>query len=233
MEPVWYGYSVLEDGLIAYQEEYNGLWGIASAEGKILSKPQWEGVGNYAEGYLAVQKNGDSGYVTIEGVPVGPIIWDHVTSFSEGLAAVCMNDKWGYINAQGETVIPVQYSTAAPFKDGWAYVGNMYINREGVPVLENISESLGDSFDQNGLAAIGRRKSSSNYEIYGHYDKQGNYYGYYNNHWFALAYTPSFEEVLERAYDENAHVIWYFSPVKPRVVDGGLHLVNNAGEILY
>ncbi|MBE5786093.1 MAG: hypothetical protein E7324_00970 [Clostridiales bacterium] len=232
-QPAWRSFKFLGNDLFAYQDYSNGLWGFVNAKGEKLSEAHWNEVGTYAEGYIAVKENGDWGFVSAAGITAGPVIWDGVTFFSEGLAAVCMDDKWGYIDTQGKVVIPLQYKRANPFKNGFAYAGYGYIDPSGAQIMEYYPESLLGGFDEYGLAIMGKG-SNNKYDFYGHFDRNGNQYGY-NPKPISTYFSsiPSEEEIKQSALKKNPHLVWYFNPVKPLEIDGVLHLINPDGEILY
>lgn len=224
----WYSLKYVGESILAFQDKYNGLWGLMDCQGNILTQPRFEWVGQFKESFLSVKEYGDYGFIDRSMNPVGFIIWDQVSDFSEGMAAVRIDGLWGFIDATGEVVIPVQYKSVESFHQGVAKADYSIIDKTGQKRTEPVYETYARCFDERGLALMGERGSYENFILNGHLAADGNYYGFQMQ--ADLGTNP---DLPEGAYNRNHHLVWLDCPVKPLTVDYKLHLVNNDGEIIY
>ncbi len=104
--------------------QQNGKWGYIDNTGKVMIRPQFDGVEEFSEGLAAFEnEDGKHGYIDETGKIVIAAKFDSFTSFSEGLAAVSQDLKWGYIDKSGRWTIPNEFIGGRPFSDGLALVG--------------------------------------------------------------------------------------------------------------
>jgi hypothetical protein len=158
-------------------------WGFIDTSGAVVINAQFDAVGNFSEGLVAVAFDTDKtrhdcvdcsldqhwGFIDKTGKMVVQPQYSAVSSFSEGLAAV-MNEegKWGYIDTNGQLVIPFTFQSARQFSDGLApaavnqKVG--YIDKKGNFVIKP-QFTIAGSFS-GGLAAV-RRGGKTGYMILG------------------------------------------------------------------
>ncbi|MCB0518284.1 MAG: WG repeat-containing protein [Lewinellaceae bacterium] len=111
-------------------------YGLIDTLGRLAVGVQYEQIGSFGEGRLAVKRQGNWGFVDRNGREVVPCRFDEVSTFSEGWAAVRIGSKWGYIDRNGNEELDFQFSKAGNFSNGLApakkegpYFG--YINRQG------------------------------------------------------------------------------------------------------
>ena len=80
-----------------------------SVDGKIVMKPSYMGVLDFAEGLARVWKGGLFGFVNRRGEEVIPCKYELAMDFAHGAAAVRIGDKWGYIDRAGEWLVEPVY----------------------------------------------------------------------------------------------------------------------------
>jgi hypothetical protein len=131
-------------------------YGLIDTLGQLAVRLDYDEIGSYREGRLAVKRNGMWGFVDRNGLEVIPCRFRMVENFSEGLAAVKLGRHWGYIDKQGNVELPFSFIRAGNFQDGmaWAYQGGQYgyIDRQG-------SWKIAPAFDkahdfENGIARV-------------------------------------------------------------------------------
>lgn len=101
-----------------YKEEQK--YGLIDTLGRIAVGVQYDEIGSFNEGRLAVKLHGHWGFADANGREVVPCRFDEVGLFSEGLAAVRIGNKWGYIDKQGNVILRIQFSKAGEFHNGLA-----------------------------------------------------------------------------------------------------------------
>ena len=94
--------------------------------------------------------------ITRPPVYVIPPQYQDAREFHEGLAAVKSNDRWGYIDYLGRIAIPFVHRVpeAGDFSEGFAFVGDHYIDTEGLPAFTIIDEDTDERIEKvfnNGL----------------------------------------------------------------------------------
>ena len=109
--------------------------GLIDTLGHLTIRTEFEDLGSFSEGRLAVRCNGTWGYVDRDGLEVIPCRFDEARPFHEGLAAVRQGNKWGFIDKLGNWILKPQYSRVGHFRQGRAWAtgqgGIGYINPEG------------------------------------------------------------------------------------------------------
>jgi hypothetical protein len=125
----------------------NGKWGFLNESGVAIVPLQYEFVGEFAEGLVAVVGKTKAGFrlgfVNNQNDTIVPLQYDvrdgvyQKTQFQQGLALVGQAGKLGYINTAGKVVVPFQYAQAHPFSEGRAWVSDDYALQ---PVWKLINE---------------------------------------------------------------------------------------------
>lgn len=151
-------------------------YGLIDSLGQLAVNAQYEELGSFTEGRLAVKRNGQWGFVDRHGLEVVPCRFDEVSEFSEGLAAVRIGSKWGYIDKNGNEELPFEFSKAGPFGNGLAPAKKAgpffgYIDRSGNWVIEP-EFPRAHPFDR-GVAVV--EKITGEYLRAGLIDTNGNY----------------------------------------------------------
>lgn len=102
-------------------------YGLIDSAGNLTVRTEYDEIGLFREGRLAVKRNGLWGFVNVDGVEVIPCRFEEVKPFSEGLAAVRLGRYWGFVNHLGEEVIDFKYLRVGDFAEGLAlaYDGQM------------------------------------------------------------------------------------------------------------
>ena len=100
--------------------------------------------------------------------------------FHEGLAAVKSEDRWGYIDYLGRIAIPFIYKVpeAGDFSEGFAFVGDHYIDTEGVAAFAQIDEDTDERIEKffaNGLPFSQGLAAVQSGGQWGFIDLAGNY----------------------------------------------------------
>jgi WG containing repeat len=116
-------------------------YGLIDTLGQLAVGVQYENIGSFSEGRLAVKRNGIWGFVDKNGREVVPCRFDEVGSFSEGWAAVRLGSKWGFIDRNGVVELDFQFSKAGMFSNGLAPAKREgphfgYIDRQGKWAIE-------------------------------------------------------------------------------------------------
>jgi len=96
-------------------------YGLIDTLGQLAVNAVYEEIGSFAEGRLAVKRDGRWGYVDREGQELIPCQFAEVRNFSEGLAAVRRDKNWGFIDLQGKEVIAFHFEKLGDFQDGLAW----------------------------------------------------------------------------------------------------------------
>jgi len=110
-------------------------YGIIDTLGQVLVDLQYDEIGHFSEGRLAVRRNGLWGFVNQYGQEIIPCRFRTVNPFQEGLATVKLSSTWGVIDKQGDKVIDFKFSKIGNFVNGLVWVNQKYkigfINKEG------------------------------------------------------------------------------------------------------
>lgn len=151
-------------------------YGLIDSLGRLAVSAQYEAIGSFTEGRLAVKRNNHWGFVDRNGLEVVPCRFDEVAQFSEGLAAVRIGSKWGYIDKNGHEELPFVFSKAGRFGNGLAPAKKAgpcygYINRSGQWAIQP-QYPMAHAFDR-GVAIV--EKHTGEYLRAGLIDTSGNY----------------------------------------------------------
>ncbi|MBK8566382.1 MAG: WG repeat-containing protein [Saprospiraceae bacterium] len=116
-------------------------YGLIDTLGQLTVGVQYEDIGSFSEGRLAVKRNNVWGFVDSNGREIIDCRFDEVGPFSEGLAAVRLGSKWGYIDRYGSVELEFQFSKASRFSSGLAPAKREgphfgYIDRTGKWAIE-------------------------------------------------------------------------------------------------
>ena len=65
---------------------------------------EFDYVGKFKEGFVAVQKDGKWGYINTKGEQIVEYEFNDARDFYEGFAPVQKDGEWGYINTKGYPV---------------------------------------------------------------------------------------------------------------------------------
>ncbi len=96
-------------------------YGLIDSSGNLTVRTEYDEIGLFREGRLAVKRNGLWGFVNVDGVEVIPCRFAEVRPFSEGLAAVRLGRYWGFVDPLGEVLIDFQYLRVGDFVEGLAF----------------------------------------------------------------------------------------------------------------
>jgi len=97
-------------------------YGLIDTLGQLTVSAIYEEIGSFADGRLAVKRQGLWGFVDRYGLEVIPCRFKEVLNFSEGKAAARLGNKWGFIDINGDTAVPFVYLHAGNFQQGVAWV---------------------------------------------------------------------------------------------------------------
>ncbi|MCL6508436.1 MAG: WG repeat-containing protein, partial [Bryobacteraceae bacterium] len=151
----------------------NGEWGFVDTTGKWVIDPQFEFVGNFADGLAPVTVGGRTGYIDQKGRFVVNPQYDLGDEFSEGYAMFSSGNKFGFIDRKGRVMAEATFLGASHFSEGLAPIKTVdgwgFIDRTGKMVISPQFDTA-ESFE-NGLARV----TIGNYEAY--IDKAGAYIG--------------------------------------------------------
>ena len=133
-------------------------YGIIRDNNNVILPSEFDHIGKFSDGLVAVEKNNKYAYYNHNGDMVLPFRYDIASEFINGIACVRQNGKYMYIDKSGEKVIPEVYSLAYSFTDSGLAVINANgkygcINREGVYVIPAEYEEI-ESFNSEGLALV-------------------------------------------------------------------------------
>jgi len=182
--PDAYNYSANPDEKLKFPEErltiitQAGKYGFITETGIVITKPQWDDVKPFRNGYARVKKNGKWGFVDRTGNVVLTPQWDEVSNFEQGWAIIRNGDREDYIDPTGQVVLSLDtivedYETnyplfgekvwrLSPFNEfGYALMSrwsNVYVIDRTGRIHEKIA-NLGGSLASfnNGLAKIEAR----------------------------------------------------------------------------
>lgn len=128
-----------ETALFSFEE--NNKYGVVNENGDVIAKADYDKIGEYKNGFVAVYRNDKLGFIDSTGKVIADTKYDATTyGFNDGLANVSLNGKFGFIDTTGKEVIPLQYDDTLFFSDGLAPVCTNglwgLINKSGNTVLE-------------------------------------------------------------------------------------------------
>lgn len=156
-------------------------WGFINESGVAVIPLQYEFVGNFSEGLVAVvgktQEGIRLGFINHFHDTIVPLRYEvrdgiyQKTQFQQGLAIVGQGGKLGYINTKGQTIIPFQFAQAHNFSESRAWVSEDYhslqptwkmINETGQTIytLPKDCQLLDFEF-QNGFVRVRRGKEEN------------------------------------------------------------------------
>jgi hypothetical protein len=149
--------SPLREGLRAFLDPNQKLWGYADENGKVVIQPQFSKALPFSEGLAAVSKteswNEKWGFVDKQGEMKIPLTYKNFpSSFSEGFAVVKTdNGKFVYIDKTGKIVSPEFYQSNIFYK-GYAYINTAYAKTAVIDKNFKIVKELGEkeSFEIKG-----------------------------------------------------------------------------------
>ncbi|HEY9873583.1 MAG TPA: WG repeat-containing protein, partial [Candidatus Obscuribacterales bacterium] len=118
----------------------NGKYGYIDKTGRVVIKPQFDGVWELQDGLIKIKVGNKYGYIDKSGQVVIKPQFDDAWNFHEELAAIKIGNKWGYIDKSGQVVIKPQFDGAWEFHEGLApiKVRNKvgYIDKTGQVVIK-------------------------------------------------------------------------------------------------
>ena len=179
--------------------------GFIDKAGKVVIPAEYDGAGDFSEGFVAVQKNGKWGFIDKTGKEITPLQYSDTGNFCEGMAAVVKSGKIGYIDTTGKEVIPCAYDDCYGFFQGLAPVKKGgkwgFIDKTGKEVIPFQYDGAAMFFQ--GLAGVQKNGK------WGFVDKTG-------------------EVVIDFAYDEVGTFANGLAPVK----EGGKYgFIDKTGEL--
>lgn len=131
-------------------------YGLIDTLGQLMVSADYDELGSFSDGRLAVKRGGLWGFVDRNGFEVIPCRFREVQDFSEGLAAVKLGNYWGFIDKQGENEIDFKYKRVGNFKNNlaWVYAGDGvgYIDPSGTYRIAPIFDKAFDF--QKGVARV-------------------------------------------------------------------------------
>ncbi len=131
-------------------------YGLIDTFGQLKVRLDYDDIGQFREGRLAVRRNGLWGFTDKDGTEVVNCRFREVDDFSEGLASVKSGNKRGFIDKNGVFVIEPQYTRAGSFQNGLAPVytegGFGYINAQNE--LKIAADFAGASDFDRGVARV-------------------------------------------------------------------------------
>jgi hypothetical protein len=92
--------GLFHEGLAPVKVE--GSWGLIDREGRMVVRPQYDGILGGSDGRFGVLKDGLWGFVTTGGEQTVEPRFEDVRPFKDGVAAVKAGGLWGYINPNGQ-----------------------------------------------------------------------------------------------------------------------------------
>ncbi len=141
------------EGISAVRKE--GFYGYVNADGKEVTKFEYQHASSASEGMACIKKGGKYGYIKTDGSMVIEPQFEYAQKFSEGLAAAKSNGLYGFIDKTGQYVLPAEYENAGNFygelvsakKNGkWGF-----IDKSGTKIIDFQFAGAYD-FDESGYA---------------------------------------------------------------------------------
>jgi len=84
-----------------------------------------------------------------------PFQFQDARPFSDGIAAVKKDNKWGYIDRLGQWIIQPEYDfSVGDYSSGLSYVGNQFLDTNGMPVFEEAKFENARKFSPKGKDAL-------------------------------------------------------------------------------
>jgi len=145
-------------GKILARAELHKKFGCIDLKGSEIVPIQYDDIGSWGYGLIAVNKGGKAvdyhmeggkwGYCNENGKLVIPLQYEKTETFSEELAAVKIDGKWGFIDTTGKMAIQPRYDETRMFAGGlcavcvkkkWGYInvrGEMMIRPEYTEAFE-------------------------------------------------------------------------------------------------
>ena len=112
-------FFAIDFGLLAVEKD--GLWGIATADGRFVVPPVFQNIDGFDErGWSCADRGRDGPTVFFdrEGrIALAPDV-DHADPFFDDLAAARRDGKWGAIDREGRTVLPFRFGHVEAFSEG-------------------------------------------------------------------------------------------------------------------
>ena len=173
-----------KEGMLAYHDINEGLWGFLDMDGEIAIKPQFTHVIGFFDGIASVQDNESEKYYLID--KTGKKTTEHeyesmIFPLAPDLYSVAIGDKFAFINSKGQIVVDPKFDDIV---DGFntndllyvkMYENNelmyAYVNKAGEIVIGPYVE-LGQGNAQDDMLLYGVRDSTGYKE--GYLDMKGN-----------------------------------------------------------
>lgn len=183
-------YFTFQEGLAnvsIIDKDYNEFDTFVDTNGKIVTFPGFDVIGNFSNGLALFQvedTNGSVkyGYINRAGKSAIPAIYDYARNFSEGAAFTTISDVSGsksfFIDVTGKTLFDTQPFDVSDFHDGLALIWTdespkklKYLDKSGKDALVITKEyySIFEFFD--GLARVSVWEEEG--LLYGYIDKSG------------------------------------------------------------
>jgi hypothetical protein len=137
-----------DNGLLSFR--FDGKWGLADTNGKVLIKPRFEDAGAFREGLIAFREGSCWGFMTRQGK------WQIKPKFNceiEGFKPEFSNDfaviydasagGWRYLSKDGKIINQRAYEYAYPFRYGHAWMGE----RDGMYLINKNAEIVLGPYD--------------------------------------------------------------------------------------
>lgn len=200
--------------------ERNGKKGLADSTGKILLQINYDGIGNYDNGFMATLRNQKFGlYDPVKGIDIKPQYDIGLRPYNDSLFIASKNGRLGIIDMKNEEVLPFQFDQVNFWNDSLALVKTdnqwaVYNLLTRKADLDGISSLKYVSDDINKQAIISK----------------GAQYGVISNQNIELL-PPTYDDILNLGTSEQPI---YFA--EKRVKEADLFVViyyNGDGEIIH
>ncbi|MEL6865532.1 MAG: WG repeat-containing protein [Bacteroidota bacterium] len=114
-------------------------YGLIDTLGQVMVDLNYDEIGAFSNGRLAVKRNNMWGFVNKNGLEIIPCRFRRVRNFNEGYASVQVRGNWGLIDKQGDVVLDFNYRRMGDFKEGLIWVhtkkGVGYVNEKGAMII--------------------------------------------------------------------------------------------------
>lgn len=112
-----------DEGLAFWAQNTDKMWGLLDkVTGRWLSKPQYDEVSFFKNGFAPVQRNGKWGCINTDGKEVINAQYDLIGNINSGYAYYQKNGMFGFVNINGKEIGPTQWENAGDFSQGVAAV---------------------------------------------------------------------------------------------------------------